>query len=41
MTMDDAFAAMRRHARDHNLTLTAVATAVIDRTLDVWATSST
>jgi GAF domain-containing protein len=41
MTMDDAFAAMRRHARDHNLTLTAVATAVIDRTLDVWATRTT
>jgi AmiR/NasT family two-component response regulator len=39
--MDAAFAAMRRHARDHTLTLTAVATAVIDRTLDVWATRTT
>jgi len=35
MTMDDAFATLRRYARDHNLTLTVVATAVIERSIDV------
>jgi len=35
LTMDEAFAALRKYARDHNLTLTTVATAVIDRSIDL------
>ena len=35
MSMDEAFAALRKYARDQNLTLTTVATAVIDRSSDV------
>jgi GAF domain-containing protein len=34
LTMDDAFAALRRHARDNNLKLTDVATAVVTTGLD-------
>jgi GAF domain-containing protein len=34
LTMDAAFAALRRHARDHNLKLTDVATAVVTADLD-------
>jgi AmiR/NasT family two-component response regulator len=34
LTMDAAFAALRRYARDHNLKLTDVATAVVTRGLD-------
>jgi GAF domain-containing protein len=34
LTMDAAFAALRRHARDHNLKLTDVATAVVTAGLD-------
>lgn len=35
LTMDGAFAALRRHSRDHNLKLTDVATAVVTTGLDV------
>jgi GAF domain-containing protein len=35
LSMDQAFAAMRGYARDHNLTLSTVARAVIDRTLSL------
>ena len=35
LSMDEAFAALRKYARDHNLTLTTVATAVIDRSIDM------
>jgi GAF domain-containing protein len=34
MTMEDAFDALRRHARDHNLKLTDVAQAVVNTGLD-------
>ncbi|MBC7595312.1 MAG: GAF and ANTAR domain-containing protein [Kineosporiaceae bacterium] len=34
MTMDEAFATMRKYSRDNNLSLTKVATAVIERRLD-------
>jgi GAF domain-containing protein len=34
MTMDDAFDALRRHSRDHNLKLTDVANAVVNVGLD-------
>jgi GAF domain-containing protein len=34
LTMDDAFDALRRHARDHNLKLTDVAHAVVNAGLD-------
>jgi len=37
LTMDDAFAALRRHARDNNLKLTDVATAVVTAELDPTA----
>ena len=33
MTMDEAFATLRKCSRNNNLSLTKVATAVIDRTL--------
>ena len=33
MTMDEAFATLRKYSRNNNLSLTKVATAVIDRTL--------
>ena len=35
LTMDEAFVALRKYARDHNLTLSTVATAVIDRSIDL------
>ena len=35
LTMDESFVALRKYARDHNLTLTTVATAVIDRSIDM------
>jgi transcriptional regulator with GAF, ATPase, and Fis domain len=34
LTMDEAFRALRHYARDRNLTLHAVATAVVDRSVD-------
>jgi AmiR/NasT family two-component response regulator len=34
LTMEAAFAALRRYARDHNLKLTDVATAVVTAALD-------
>ncbi len=35
--MDDAFAALRRYARNHNLTLRAVSQAITERTVDIRA----
>lgn len=39
MTMNEAFAALRNHARNANLTLSTVASGVIARTIDVANTS--
>lgn len=40
LDMDDAFAALRSYARDHNLSLRSVAEQVVDRSLDILAKSS-
>jgi hypothetical protein len=37
LSMESAFDAMRRHARDHNLRLADVARSVVDRTLSIAA----
>lgn len=39
LEMDEAFAALRGYARDHNLTLRLVAEKVVDRSLDILAES--
>lgn len=39
LEMDEAFAALRSYARDHNLTIRVVAEKVVDRTLDILAES--
>ena len=38
LDMNEAFTALRSYARGHNLTLRAVASGVVDRTLDIFST---
>jgi transcriptional regulator with GAF, ATPase, and Fis domain len=41
LTMDNAFQALRKHARDHNLRLHDVARGIVERTVDVAAVLAT